>query len=154
MSVERPLAASGELPPCAGGPDAVGRVRVVREPLVSSDIVRVTSQPQKMKIDSDSPAAKAEKVGTVSGLNQSSDTAVASNAEPPPTRTNATIANPTSTTSWNPTSQYCTFWVVCMSRYEMTVAPAMKARQVTTLISGFAARSAIDGSENTCPSSR
>jgi len=53
-------------------------------------MVRVTSQPQKMKIESDRPAAKAEKDGTPNGLNQSRLTGVASKAVPFATWMNAT----------------------------------------------------------------
>ncbi len=41
---------------------------------VSSFMVRVTSQPQNMKIDSEMPAATVEKSPMVSGLNQSAST--------------------------------------------------------------------------------
>ena len=49
---------------------------------VSSFIVRVTSHPQKMKIDSDSPATTALNEPTANGLNHDSSTGLASNALP------------------------------------------------------------------------
>ena len=43
---------------------------------VSSFMVRVTSHPQKMKIDSDRPAANALNDPTANGLNHSSENGV------------------------------------------------------------------------------
>jgi hypothetical protein len=85
---------------------------------VSSFMVRVTSHPQKMKIDSETPAAKAENDGTANGLNQLASTAVASKAEPLVTCTMAEMENHTSTMSWKATSTYCTALVVSIPRYE------------------------------------
>jgi hypothetical protein len=49
----------------------------------------------------------------------------------------------TSTSTWKVTSTYCSFCVVCMSRYEMRVAPSMNSRHTATLMNGLNARSAI-----------
>ena len=92
------------------------RPGVFAEPFVSSFIVSVTSQPQKMKIESERPAANAENESTANGLNQLSSIAVASNALPFATSTRAMTEKSTSTATWKPTSQYWSFCVVCMSR--------------------------------------
>ncbi len=84
--------------------------------LVSSFIVRVTSHPQKMKIDSDRPATTAVKEPTANGLNHDSSTGLASNALPWATCQNAATEKITSTSTWKVTRTYCSFWVVCMSR--------------------------------------
>ena len=94
------------------------RPGVVSGFFVSSFIVRVTSQPQKMKIDRETPAAKAEKDGTANGLNQLASKGRASNAEPLVTCTTAEMENHTSTISWKATSTYCTALVVSIPRYE------------------------------------
>ena len=100
----------------------VTTVRVAARPgvlsgsFVSSFMVRVTSHPQKMKIDRDSPAAKALNDDTANGLNHDRSNGVASNADPLENSTSAAPANSTSTSTWKPTSTYCSFCVVCMSR--------------------------------------
>ena len=97
-------------------------VRVAARPgvvfgfLVSSFIESVTSQPQKMKIESETPAANALKLETANGLNQLGSKANESKAVPLPTCTSAAMLNQTSTTSWKPTSTYCTALVVSMPR--------------------------------------
>ncbi len=113
-------------------------------------MVRVTSQPQKMKIESERPAANAENDSTANGLNHDSSIGVASNALPFATSTSAATANSTSTTTWKPTSQYCSFCVVCMSRYDTQVAPSTNSRQTPTLMNGFVDRSAISGLPESC----
>jgi hypothetical protein len=85
------------------------RPGVDREPLVSSFIVSVTSQPQKMKMESESPAANELNDSTANGLNQSRLIGTGSNAEPLVTWKNATMPNNSSTMSWKPTRTYCTF---------------------------------------------
>ena len=130
------------------------RPGVFSEPFVSSFMVRVTSQPQKMKIDSERPAAKAENDSTANGLNQLSSIGVASNALPLATPTRAAPANSSSTATWKPTSQYCSFCVVCRSRYDTQVAPSTNSRHTVTLMMGFAARSAISGLPAICEISR
>src|SRR5215207_11523072 len=130
------------------------RPGVRSEPFVSSFMVRVTSQPQKMKIESESPAANAENDSTANGLNHDSSIEVASNALPFATSTSAAIEKSSSTATWKPTSQYCSFCVVFRSRYEIHVAPNMNSRQTTTFTNGFAAMSAIWGSPATWETSR
>ena len=128
-------------------------VRVAARPgvfsgsFVSSFIVRVTSQPQKMKIDSESPATIAEKSPTAKGLNHEKSKGVASKALPVSISTIAAIAKTRSTSTWKPTRKYCSFCVVCMSRYDTSVAPRTKRRQTATLMNGLKASSAIPG----CP---
>ena len=117
-------------------------------------MVRVTSQPQKMKIESERPAANAENDSTAKGLNHDSSIGVASKALPFATSTSAATAKITSTATWKPTSQYCSFCVVCMSRYDTQVAPSTNSRQTVTLMNGFVARSAISGLPVTCEISR
>ena len=126
-------------------------VRVAARPgvfsgsLVSSFIVRVTSHPQKMKIDSERPATTALKDPTANGLNHASSIGLASNALPCATCTSAATEKITSTSTWNPTRTYCSFCVVCMSRYDTKVAPSMNSRHTATLMNGLKARSAISG---------
>ena len=84
------------------------RAEVVFGSFVSSFIVRVVSQPQNMKIDSETPAAMTEKSPAESGLNQSKLTGVASNAVPSLTPRNAMITKPPSTTIWTTTRTYWT----------------------------------------------
>ena len=79
-------------------------------------MVRTTSQPQKMKIDSDRPAANALNVGTSNGLNHDHENAVGSGASPSTALMIATTAKSTSTTTWKLTRTYWNFCVVCMSR--------------------------------------
>ena len=98
---------------------------------VSSFIVRVTSHPQKMKIDSDRPATTAVKAPTAKGLNHESSTGLASNALPCATCTKAATEKITRTSTWKVTRTYCSFCVVCMSRYEIRVAPSMNSRHTS-----------------------
>ena len=67
---------------------------------VSSFIVRVTSQPQKMKIDSDRPAAKALNDETANGLNHAQSNGMKSKALPLTACTIAATAKKISTTTW------------------------------------------------------
>ena len=69
-----------------------------------------------MKIERETPAAKAEKDSTANGLNHSGVIAVASKAVPLATWLKAATANQPSTRSWNATSTYCTPLVVSMPR--------------------------------------
>src|SRR3954453_21533572 len=80
---------------------------------VSSFIVRVTSHPQKMKIESDRPATRALKDDTSKGLNHESDTGVGSKPLPCAICQKAAIAKITRTATWNVTRKYCSFCVVC-----------------------------------------
>src|SRR4051794_9665568 len=98
--------------------------------LVSSFMVRVTSQPQKMKMDSEIPAAKAEKDSTPNGLNQSAEISIALKAVPADTWPKAATANQTSTTTWNATSTYWKVLVVSMPRYEIQQARPMNTQVV------------------------
>src|SRR6185312_8628085 len=93
-------------------------VRVAARPgtlsgsLVSSFIVRVTSQPQKMKMDSETPAAKPVSDPTPKGLNHSQLIGVASKAVLLATWENAAIANQPRTRTWKATSTYWKDFVV------------------------------------------
>jgi hypothetical protein len=71
--------------------------------LDSSFTVSALSQPQKEKIDADSPAMKALTVSPVNGLNQSQENARPSGSSGPPALANAMMANSSSTPSWKKT---------------------------------------------------
>lgn len=91
---------------------------------VSSFMVRVTSQPQKRKMDRDTPAATTEKSPAVKGLNQSSCTGVGSKPAPFEAWTRAATAKAPSATSWKTTRTYCSFLVASMPRWEIHPARA------------------------------
>ena len=103
-------------------------------PTDSSLTVRQTSQPQKMKIDSDSPAAKAEKDSTLKGLNHSGwkTTGAASGAA-----LKAAREKPISTSSCMATRPYWTLMVMPMPmpRQLIQTAMAMNTQQVTMFTS-------------------
>ncbi len=71
--------------------------------VVSSFMVKVTSQPQKMKMDRLTPAAKAVKDSTAAGLNISRVIGVRSKGSG---LVKHMIANNSSTATWKPTSTY------------------------------------------------
>ena len=77
--------------------------------LVSSFMVRVTSQPQKMKIDSERPAATALKDPTANGLNHARSKGVKSNALPLTACVIAAMAKNSSTATWKVTRTYWSF---------------------------------------------
>src|SRR5688572_26873109 len=79
----------------------------------SSLTVREVSQPQKAKIEPDSPAMNAERVRPA-GLNQ--DQLKASPTSEAPDLAIAKTAKSTSMTSWKITSTICTCSVVSMPR--------------------------------------
>ena len=81
--------------------------------VVSSFMVRVTSQPQKTKMDSEMPAAKAEKVSMPAGLNICQVIGVGSLGW---LEVSAMMAKSSSTATWNPTSTYWKTLVAFMPR--------------------------------------
>ena len=103
-------------------------------PTDSSLTVRHTSQPQKMKIDSDRPAAKAENESMLNGLNHSG---WKTTGELAGAAANAASAKPISTTSCSATRVYCTPMVMPMPRQHTHTARAMKVQQVTIFTSRF-----------------
>ncbi len=113
------------------------RPGVFAEPFDSSLTVRQVSQPQKAKIDPDSPAMNADSVRPA-GLNQSQLNAAAVSDDPD--FAIATAAKTSSTISWNPTRMNWTFSVVVMPRYATRVAIARNPMQVRTLIPRFSQR--------------
>ena len=92
---------------------SAARPGVLSESVDSSLTVRAVSQPQKAKIDPDSPAMKADRVRPA-GLNQSrsKEMPVAES----PALAKAAIAKMPSTTSWKITSTIWTRSVVVMPR--------------------------------------
>ncbi|MNH15070.1 hypothetical protein D3C79_746770 [compost metagenome] len=121
-------------------------------PTDSSLMLRQTSQPQKMKIDSDRPAVNAENDSTPKGLNQSrSNSSGGVCADEPP---KAAKAKPTSTTNCNATKPYCTVMVVAMPRQQIHTAMAMNTQQVMTLISRLSANAATSWLPVICPRNR
>ena len=75
--------------------------------------VRQVSQPQKAKIDPDSPAMNADRVSP-DGLNQSQLNAIPVGADPD--LTTAISAKASNVTSWKPTRTNCTRSVVVTPR--------------------------------------
>ncbi|MNN10513.1 hypothetical protein D3C76_837400 [compost metagenome] len=108
-------------------------------PTDSSLTVRHTSQPQKMKIDSDSPAAKAENDSTPNGLNQAKSNSSGGGAVVSP---KAAKAKPISTSNCRATKPYCTVMVVVMPRQQIHTARAMNTQQVVMLMSRLSAKAA------------
>ncbi len=86
-------------------------------PLVSSLMVRQTSQPQKMNSDSEMPAVNAAIEATLKGLSQSRlNATLVAEAVPLAILTKAKVTKPTSTSIWNPTRTYWTSFVVVIPR--------------------------------------
>src|SRR6476661_471846 len=105
-------------------------------------------------MESETPAAKAEKDSTAKGLNQSGAMAVASKAVPFATWLKAATANQPRTNNWKATSTYWTVLVVSMPRYEIQHARAMKTRVVAMLSGRLVVRSARSGLPKSCASMR
>ncbi|MNN28536.1 hypothetical protein D3C81_1421120 [compost metagenome] len=120
-------------------------------PTDSSLMLRQTSQPQKMKIDSDRPAVNAENDSTPKGLNQSKSNSRGGIADDSP---NAAMAKPISTTSCSATRPYCTVMVVVIPRQQIHTAMAMNTQQVTTLINRLSASAATSWLPVICPRNR
>lgn len=84
--------------------------------MVSSFAVRQVSQPQYMKIDRDSPALNDAKDLTSKGFSQDQEKEGWPAKEPERAACRARATKRASTTSWMPTSAYCTPFVVVMPR--------------------------------------
>ncbi len=85
-------------------------------PAVSSLTVRQASQPQNMKIESDSPAVKAEKDWTANGSSQVQEKSREPAKSPERALITAITTKIASTASWRPTSAYWTPLVAVMPR--------------------------------------
>ncbi|MNH23206.1 hypothetical protein D3C79_830950 [compost metagenome] len=92
-----------------------------------------------MKIDSDSPAAKAENDSTPNGLNQAKSNSSGGGAVVSP---KAAKAKPISTSNCRATKPYCTVMVVVMPRQQIHTARAMNTQQVVMLMSRLSAKAA------------
>ena len=84
--------------------------------VVSSLADSAVSQPQYMKIDSDSAVARMENEVTENGLSHDHSKSIDVLTSPPMAFAKAKMANSASATIWTPTSTYMTPFVVVMPR--------------------------------------
>jgi hypothetical protein len=89
---------------------------VLELPVVSSLMVSVVSQPQKMKMESERPAAKAAKDSIAKGLSQLHEKPMTSSDAPLTALPKASAMKRARTTICSPTSTYWTPFVAAMPR--------------------------------------
>ncbi len=92
------------------------RPGVFVEPVVSSLVARHASQPQYMKIESESPAVKAAMDSTAKGFIQDQEKSRPVSKVPAEAFWKAIATKTASTTSWRPTRAYWTPLVAVMPR--------------------------------------
>ena len=97
---------------------------------------------------------EGENEPTANGLNQSSEIGRASNAPTARDVRERDDGEQHHHEQLEAHEQYCSFWVVCMSRYEMSVAPSMNDQTGDDVDDGFDARSAMSGFWKICDSIR
>jgi hypothetical protein len=95
---------------------SAARPGVLELPVVSSLMVSVVSQPQKMKMESERPAAKAAKDSIAKGLSQLHEKPMASSDAPLTALPKASTMKRARTTICSPTSTYWTPFVAAMPR--------------------------------------
>ena len=83
---------------------------------VSSFADSAVSQPQYMKIDSESAVARTEKELTENGLSHETSKSIDVLTSPPRALPNANAVNSASATTWTPTRTYMTLLVVVIPR--------------------------------------
>ena len=123
--------------------------------LASSFIVRVTSQPQNMKTEAESPITTTDRPPSIAkGLNHASSGMCGSKAPPWTLWTIAITANTTRITTWNATRPYCSFCEVVTSRKDTQAASATKTRHTATFTNGLRVISAMASLPEICEISR